>query len=317
MQNDLSIFELYALLLKNKKTILFSTIGACIISVVATLMMENKFLSTSKFYPISSNTLNVKNVLLDQETYFFGSEDDIDRVITLGQSAELKNFIIEKYDLVKVYEIDTQKSEYPLLVAKAFDSHYEIKRSDLGYVVINVYDVDAHRASNMANDIRIKIDELNLKLLNENNFQLLQYYQNELEAKTNYIETLKFTIDSLKSKYNIKASSSTTMIGKQKIRMTNGSQQYQKGSTQVDALEVELLDQVSLLTRAKNKSSEIKLFIENLKTSISTIESAKPAFKKAKPVRSMIVAISTMLAFFVVALWIIVHHIFQKHRVEL
>jgi hypothetical protein len=307
MQNDLSIFELYALLLKNKKTILFSTIGACIISVVATLMMENKFLSTSKFYPISSNTLNVKNVLLDQETYFFGSEDDIDRVITLGQSAELKNFIIEKYDLVKVYEIDTQKSEYPLLVAKAFDSHY----------VINVYDVDAHRASNMANDIRIKIDELNLKLLNENNFQLLQYYQNELEAKTNYIETLKFTIDSLKSKYNIKASSSTTMIGKQKIRMTNGSQQYQKGSTQVDALEVELLDQVSLLTRAKNKSSEIKLFIENLKTSISTIESAKPAFKKAKPVRSMIVAISTMLAFFVVALWIIVHHIFQKHRVEL
>ena len=92
---------------KRKLLILITLIGA-IASVIYSLVIQEKYKSVVTVFPAKSTTVAFTDeVHSEQSAATFGEEEEAEQMIQVLQSAEIRNNIIYKYNLMEHYEIDT------------------------------------------------------------------------------------------------------------------------------------------------------------------------------------------------------------------
>ena len=68
---------------------------------IATIFVNDKFTSSSVFIPVNASMIDRFNVFskesMDKQVYYFGGKDDINRVISIAESFELYDYLIDKF----------------------------------------------------------------------------------------------------------------------------------------------------------------------------------------------------------------------------
>jgi len=136
-------------------------IVAAILSAVISLLIRPLYESTVILYP-SSNITEATSLLGETEsrTALFGDDDATEKLIQVINSAQVREYLKEKYNLMQHYNIKPGE-KYPNTLMKAkMDKYMRCTRTDYGSVKIRVRDRDRVYACNMANDMAARADTI-------------------------------------------------------------------------------------------------------------------------------------------------------------
>ena len=104
---DFYSFDLMEVIWKWKVHLIFVFVLSAIVSSVVSLTMKEEFLSSVTIYPAKSNTVTFsQHANQNQSATQFGEEEEAEQVIQILGSAEIRNRVINKYQLDSVYEIN-------------------------------------------------------------------------------------------------------------------------------------------------------------------------------------------------------------------
>ena len=296
MDHTLNLLELIRLILRWKKPILILCALATITAVIVSdpHIIKPKFKSTSVFFAASPNMTSSQTLFVDNNAEYFGSSDDIDRLLSIANSAPLKSYIVQKYKLFDVYKIDSANTEYPnYKVMKELEENYTAFRNDKGALEITVFDTDKERAAIMCNEIVAKVDEMNNNIILENKRRILAIYNTKINEKQEQIKVLNDSIVSVKMILQGSPSGPASL-------RNSGSENLSRTPELLDQQLKLLEDQKKAgLKELNNTIGLAEQYRSTINTNIPTVfilEKAYAAEKKSKPIRWIIVLGSLLAA---------------------
>lgn len=287
-----SLIDLLKILLKWRSLIIIVTVLAIVGSVVISLLMPNQFKSQASFKPynlVKFDRIFMFSKSMEKPISFFGDKSDIARMLSLANSQQMTDHIINEFNLAVHYRIDTSSRDWRYKAQRKFQGNYKALRTERENLQLTVFDTDPQLAASIANYIMYKIDQSNITLIQDHNKDVLKTVSTQLD---NMQSDLIKTTDSLAN-----------------IRDT-GSVYYKLLSKQQEILVDEMSELKSLKDQYEAASS-------HKFSSIFIIQEAQPAIKKSKPVRWIIVVASTLAAFFISMLGSIFIEKYKELRHEL
>jgi uncharacterized protein involved in exopolysaccharide biosynthesis len=183
------MLEILKIVLQWKKQVILFTIIAVLVSILITMpfIMPPYFQSRMIFY-LSNPSSTDRSALFNEKEVggvsIFGGKEDVNRFLTILNSAPVSLSTIEKYDLTKHYKIKAEnKPLATYYTQKEFYDNFNAVRNDLGAIEVSVVDVDAKLAATMVNDIVQKSDSIYRKMLIENKSTVLNLIDKQIAEK--------------------------------------------------------------------------------------------------------------------------------------
>ncbi len=305
-----------------RRPLIIITLVAAIISIIASFVITPKFKSRVVLFPTTSGavgkSLMSRNVSSDNDVLRFGEEEDTERLLQVLNSAEIKEKIINKFDLMAHYEIDTA-SKYPHTnLERKFENNFSFARTQYLAIEIEVLDKKPKMAADMANYAAALIDTLMNDMYKDRAQRALELVEEEYVSLNNQIKEMEDSLNSIREKgVNDYESQAEVLHGAYANAVLEGNNKainlfQQKlnllgkyGGPYVsfrDFLEFEMEE----LSALKSKYAQAKVDARQSLPYKFVVEEARVAEKKAYPVRSLIVIVSTLSAFFLALLVIII-----------
>ncbi|MBC7654942.1 MAG: hypothetical protein H7098_10775 [Oligoflexus sp.] len=161
-EKALNFVEVVKIGILYRKHILLITLIGAIFGIVVSFLIKPKYEAYTIFYT-PANTSISKSLLAENNLENFmsyGDEDQIDQVLEMLNSDNLKDKVISKFNLSQHYDIDTT-AKYPKTKTRnQFDSNTEFKRTDNLAIKISVKDEDPVLSAEMANFISLSLDSI-------------------------------------------------------------------------------------------------------------------------------------------------------------
>ncbi len=179
-----------------RRRIIQITLAAFILSIVFCLFMKNYYQGKTIFYAASQDLFKPEKVFgnTTQEMYYYGSGEDIDRILTVGNSNEILDFLIDSFDLWTVYKIKSGTPKARFKMRNALKENYNILLTKQDALELTIEDRDPERAALLANAARDKIDHQVSTIIKNSQAALSSSFSRSIHNK----ETImKGTLDSL------------------------------------------------------------------------------------------------------------------------
>lgn len=284
--ND-SLLDGIKAILKWKKHIAIFVIISTLLGIIVSLLLKDEYESTAIFYPVNlamtdrQMLFNEKGT--DQYIDYFGTKNDVDRMISMAYSASIIDTLISRFNLQEHYIIDTTKKLWQWKVKEEFLNRYKVKKSEYSGIEIVVIDQNRQIAADIANTALSLINSLSKALIIENKSQILKMYEKKKEQKEQEVNIIADSLASLRIKYNIK-----------ELETPDGQIVMIKGDD-VKAVEnfkillrrhMNAIKDLNVLTTIYEQHSTS---VDESFSSVYIIQEAYPADKKAKPLRFLIV----------------------------
>jgi tyrosine-protein kinase Etk/Wzc len=294
MNKEFNLITVIRTILKWKLPIVIVTLTAGILSVgFCKLVMDEWFLSWSTFYPVNQY-LNDRSMIFNTESSggqinYYGDKNDVNRCLTIANSTPVIEFVIQKYNLVEHYKIDTNKLYWRTKVRKKFDKNYKAIKTEHEAVEVSFYDTDPKVAADIVNTIVDRVDEINKQRVTENNkklFDLLNYQIGEQQTK---VEGYADTLAILGEKYDVRVEMG--QAGSKMVKATNfqAAQLYETILGKQENAMKELNNRINIRDQL-----EVSLKNSTTSSSLSITDRGFPADRKSKPV-TWLVLLTTML----------------------
>jgi uncharacterized protein involved in exopolysaccharide biosynthesis len=279
-----NLFDLIDILLKWKKPIILTCVAAALISSVVSFLIPVYYKSKAVFYPYDLKSIDPRYITSDKASEIFGTDDDLDRFISIGQSSEMENMMVSRFDLFKRYEVDSSEKYARTNILEELRSNFTIMKNERAAIEVTVYDKNPKIAAQMANEAVILMDQINKRSIMEKNKKVLTILKNQIDTKYMVLDSI------LKS---------VKMTKREEAKKSSGAKQYFDELKNIDVRLSE--DYLETLKMKEQYETAISLYNSNL-SSIMMVEEASPAEKKSRPVRWLIVISSTIGAFMLVCL---------------
>ncbi|KAA3624055.1 MAG: hypothetical protein DWQ02_23585 [Bacteroidetes bacterium] len=200
-----SLLGVLKTLFKWKKQIFFTCLIAGVGAVIIALLLPVYYESTTVFLVASPD--QAKPELLFGEAgnalEFYGQDEDIDRILTIAESKELNDYLVQRFNLYQHYEIDSTKLKAPYYVSLALSKHLNIKKTDKDAIELTIEDQDRELAAEMATSARLKIDDIAQRLIKDSQSKAISTYEADITNKESLITILSDTLARLRGRYNI------------------------------------------------------------------------------------------------------------------
>ena len=312
--NDFNSFGLIRFVWEKRKILTIITLTAAVLSFVATLLIRPQFKSTAIIFAPRTNALsralvNTANYNERLDIKAYAVEEETEQMMQILHSRELKDVIIQKFNLLEHYGLTKDEKYWQTKLYDAVEGRVIIKRTEFGAISITVWDWDNVLASEIANEIVFQLDIVKNKIENER--ASAAYYaleQQLIEANA----MMAMVNDSLK----VLAQNGVFMLEPQVGRIM---QQYalavsQGNNVAIQRLQKEL-EKMSLYGPATYELQNQQYFFAqyqslcrerllNAKMDMSgkipmkfVVERAIPSDKKSYPKRLIITLISSLAAF--------------------
>jgi len=166
-KNEFNSFSLINYVWKWRKLFFIVCFFAGVLSIVFTLkiFIRPQFTATTIIYAPRTNSFskifnydNNINERLDVKAYAI--EEETEQMMEILNSRELKDVLIERYDLVNYYGIKTNRKAWKAKLYETLENFMNIKRTRYGAIAISVTDWNPMRAAIMANDIAAELDTI-------------------------------------------------------------------------------------------------------------------------------------------------------------
>ena len=289
-------------LVNNKKLILGGSLLVSILVAISSLFLNNYYYSQATFHVVNSMRVS------DGEGSIYGNSQDVDRVISISYSNMVKDYVINKHNLMEHYEIDTTKKNKRTLLIKKYEANISINNNDRGAIEVKVYDTDPEIASKIANDIVQKTND--------------QYVENIQLVIREALNVQEVTMKSLMYSINQHKDSLTKMSQNYGVVIYNTEEEADFSRTALKGWDNYLLGiniinslRSTLATLSTNYSEVLNVHIRTkqaLSTKVSALivlEHAIPADMKSKPIRSLIV-----IAAFIISILLLIGYVTLKEH---
>ena len=193
--------SLLFLLVRWRKPLVIILLSALIASYVFSgpTFITPKYRSSVIFFPSATNSVSKaileESVSEKQDILAFGEEEQAEQMLQMLNSDEIRELIINKYNLLTHYEID-QNGSYPMTkMNEKFKDNISFSRTEFMSVRIVVLDADPQVAANIANDIASLLDTMKTKIQRSRAEAALSIVKIAYESK---LTSMKVKEDSLK-----------------------------------------------------------------------------------------------------------------------
>jgi len=205
MQVKESLIDITRLVLRKKRTIIRNIAVAGLVAIVAVLFLPNYYSSTTVFYPASPDVMKPEHIFgnSSKEMEYYGTGVDLDRMLTVAQSGELYDLMIDSFDLYRRYDIDSTGSKARYKAHMTFKDHYRIEKTKLDAIELTIEDKDPKMAASMANATRFFINELVSNLLKSNLSELATTIRDNIGQKQKEVDLLADSVRLLRNKFKI------------------------------------------------------------------------------------------------------------------
>ncbi len=347
-ENILGVLET---LFKWKKEIIYTCVAAALLSIIAALVLPVYFKSTTTFYAASTDLASPERIFgeANDAMEYYGEAEDIDRVITIAESNEVTEFMINKFNLYERYDIDSSDLESPYYVRLKFSDMYKLKQTKYDAIVLSVEDKDPKMASEMATAARNKTSEILSRLIKESQNEVLNTYRGSIsEGEKSMVivnDSLQRTRDRFKV-YNTQSQSAGISRAMQQARgkllineieleemkkqgrinrdtlvrrnsiiaatkyqikeLEKDLNLFNSGMAQVTFLETLQDEAAEQLSEDKERYAKYLAAYNSSFPTIHVVENARVPLIKSRPIRWLIVAASTIIAFILSVLGVLV-----------
>ena len=201
-KTDLNLNEererLLTFLFRKRKIILSFSFIVSVIAYGLSYLITPLYLSTAIVFPAASSSVsfseqrNTKASSMD-----FGEEEQAEQLVQILQSAQIKDLIVEKYDLMKHYNISENDGYKYDKLNTAYEGHFSFERTRFGSIKIDVLDEDPKLASEMANAVVGLIDTVKNQMIQERALPAFEITKRKKDQLDTEIQALLDEMDRL------------------------------------------------------------------------------------------------------------------------
>ena len=289
------------------------------VAIIASIIFSSSFFITPKFkstvilYPAASNAISkallTENPSATDDILKFGEEEETEQMLQILNSNKIRDKIIAKYRLIEHYDISQNSTFKNTLLYAEYDQNITFRRTEFMAIKITVLDKDPQMAADIANDITALLDSTKNDMQQERAQKAYLIVKEKYFKLRDEIQTMEDSLKVLREYGVIDYETQAEMINQQlAIELAHGNSAAinrlqakldvlaKYGGSYVsirDALEYEK-KQLSML---KAKYEEAKTDAEQVLPTKFVVNSAYKAEKKTYPIRWIIVLITTVSAF--------------------
>jgi len=297
---------------KRKPLIIIASLAA-IVSVIISLTIAPRYRSTVIMFPASGISISQALVSTTSDNQrsgilSFGEEEEVEQLLQILHSEEIKQKLVQKFNLLDHYEIkEDEKYKYTLLNSR-MKKNISFRKTEYMSLSISVLDEDPQMAADMANEIASLLDSTMNRMQKKRAEEAFQIVSNEYLLLQTEIKEIEDSLTSLGKLgiYNVEAQS----VGLNEAWLNALS----KGNT---SLANKLEEQIEILGKYGGSFLFLKEFLEDESERLSLlkdkytrakvdarqnlphtfiVDRAEKAEKKAYPKKSLIVLISVFSA---------------------
>ncbi len=205
MNNNENLVGIIATIFKWRKPIIYLVVVATILSIGVSLLLPNYYSSTTSFYAASTDLAKPEMIfgLTGKAMEYYGGDGDIDRLLTIAESNELKDYLVDTFKLLDHYEIDAKDIKSGFKVREVLEDLYKVRKTKYDAIELTVEDKDRVFAAKMVNAAREKINDFATALIKDSQKRLLSTFEKTMDEKQKEINGLDQNLIDSRKKYGI------------------------------------------------------------------------------------------------------------------
>ena len=205
MEQKDNLLGVLATLYQNRKLIM-KVCGAVLIgSIIISLLLPVFYKSTTTFYAASTDLVNPDKMFGGGQTEvrYYGTAEDLERLLTIAQGGEVVDYLVNKYDLYEHYDIDTSSTKAAFYIREHFNGLFDVEKTKFDAIELSVEDKDPKLAAAIANDARIKIEEISSRLIKNSQQTQLNTLKESINNSEQNLQVIGDSLAHLREKYGI------------------------------------------------------------------------------------------------------------------
>jgi hypothetical protein len=204
MKNEVSVefktdsVDLINFFIRHFRTFVIVGFAAAVLSAGISLLLKPLYKSTVILYP-SSNITEAGTILGEPSarTTLFGDDDATEKLIQVINSEQVRDYLRQKYDLARHYNIKPGERYPNTVLAEKMDKYLHCTKTSFGSVEIRVLDRDREVACAMANDMAYWTDTIFNNLQRSTASVMLEEISRSYEMQDRLVRQYEDTITSL------------------------------------------------------------------------------------------------------------------------
>lgn len=321
-EENIDSVHLLSFFYKWRKTLLAIGVLSALSSAGISFIIPEKYKSTVILFPAPpvsvAKSLMAHNVSSNADLLQFGEEDDMERMLQVLNSEEIRNKIIERYKLEEHYGIAPDDKYRKTRLRQKYDENIQFKKTEYMSVKIEVLDHVPEMASNIANDIAALYDSTMIRMKRERAVDAFKIVEKEYNLLQQEIRTKEDSLHKLMllgvNDYESQAERLNEALGRAIVEgkaqavqvLEHKIKMLSTYGTSYMALRDELYRLREQLNMLKEKYEQAKVDAQQTISEKFVVDRAFPAEKKSYPIRWLIVTVSTVssliIALLVIAL---------------
>ncbi len=346
--SSFSLLGLAPIVQRWKNLLLAAVALAAVVSTVVALLLPNIYKSTAVFIPTNPQTADPDRLVEGAKLELSGRSEDLDRVLTIGESQPVALYVIRKFNLYKHYKIDdpgTDVSDDAVL--RKFTGNLDITHNERDAIELTFKDEDKQLAARIANDLVNAIDSVNQQLTLENRRKVLGLYRSRYTYLKDVFEQSRLQLVAARNRYGIYGlEQQGRYMAKQLIetesalRVAEGGgpgsvpglrralyalthadggnrvniESYVRGADSLSMFTSRVADLQGRLVGARAAFETAEISLKSRVSSLYLVQKAYPATKKSAPIRWLIVVSSVLVTFGLSVLLVALLEIYRYNR---
>jgi len=303
--------NLFILLYRWRKPIILVSIAAALISAVVSLLLKERYKSSVVLYAEQQHSFGAQLLedVQKEDLLTFGEEEDAERLLQVINSDQVRNKIIEKYQLWEVYDIQHDQRGSNTLIAKEYKENVSAELTKFGSIEVAVLDEKPERARDMANDIALFADSVANHMRSNRAMTAFKYAEASLQSALHEVQVMEDSMRVLQEmgvySYIDQIAALTEMYGTaiagghpDRAQLLKSQMDFlsKYGTTYVN-LETNLKEAYEKLNVLRKRYDLMKIDVDSNISVMRVVDYASAADKKSFPIRWLIVSMSTLSAF--------------------
>lgn len=304
---------------------------AAVASAVVAWSLPNIYRSTAIFLPTSPQSTDPDRLAEGSKLEVGARSEDLDRVLTIGQSLPLAELMIRRFNLYQHYNAGQPGSDaVENNVLAEFNSNLSIVHNERDAIELTFEDRDKKMAAAVANAMVAAIDSVNQQLTFANRRNVLEIYRQRSGQLGASYQTTRQQLIAARRRYGVFGlEMQSRYLGKavidteKELRMAEAGgpgnaaslrralrgltsadggnvinlENWTKGVDSVNLLTSRLTDLQTRFVASQAAFEQAETSLRSRVSSLYLVQKAYPATRKAKPFRTVIVLGSVVITF--------------------
>ncbi|NVO30403.1 GumC domain-containing protein [Hymenobacter lapidiphilus] len=348
-ESSYSLLGLWPIINRWKKLVLAAVVLAAVLSTVVALLLPNIYRSTAVFFPTNPESTDPDRLVDGGKLELGGRSEDLDRIITIGQSQPAAELLINEFGLYKHYEAGAPGNDAAEnAVLYQFNSNLSIVHNERDAIELTFEDKDKELAARLANRLVQVIDSINQQLTLENRRSVLGLYKLRFDFLQSEFEQSRKQLVQARRRYGIygleqqgRYMAREIITLESKVHQAEGSgntaqaagarralealtdpsgpntinlERYVQGTDSMGLFVARLTDLQERLVKARGDYETADLTLRGKISSLYLVQKAYPATRKSKPVRWLIVVGAVVVTLAASIVLITLLELYERNR---